>query len=117
MFLMAKRSSRKPIKLQVGVVRFVVPLEDETTAEWITDLIVLKLKIEAAEKKHDLQIRADDNTLESTQPFLEELVDIVQSLGCPRCTVSMARQLWIAASEHYRHMEARFRVELARTIR
>jgi hypothetical protein len=112
-----KRSTkRRVIHLQSGSVRFVIPIDENETKNWDTDLLILKLLIEELEQKHQLTKR-DDGTFETNTNFLAELSTTMERQGCPRCTPTMARQVWLSVTEQFAILEQRFRIELAKATR
>jgi hypothetical protein len=109
MFPFSKKRSK--LQLESGELEFSVPMPDDSTVKWLADLITIKLTCENLEQKHQLECR-EDKTLVPTQSFLEDVSTELSRLGCPRCNVSIARQVWIAASRQYGFAEKRFNKRL-----
>ncbi len=97
---------KKKIKLQSGDLRFVLPSGEAFDC----DLTIVKLICESLERRHNLQ--RVGNQIEASESFLESLAGELVTLGCAGCTPTLARQIWIAASEKFSQVESEFLAQL-----
>ena len=79
------------IALDSGRLSFVVRTPDGDKP-WNPDVMELKLVSEELEAKHKLE--EVDGQVKSTGPFLLELADAFERLGCPQCDSAQALRVW-----------------------
>lgn len=99
----------KRIRLHDGGIRFFVPGGAELVP-WDCDVTILKLACESLERKHGLP--EIDQRIQATELFLQELSSELGLLGCPNCSPTMARQIWIAVAEKFGQIEKTLRKEM-----
>lgn len=79
------------IALDSGRLDFLVRTPDGEQP-WHPDVMELKLVCEELEAKH--QLKEVDGRMESTGPFLLDLADAFERLGCPKCDATQALRVW-----------------------
>ena len=114
----SKRRQKRKLKLTNGQLLFRIPCleESEKYLTWDIDLVTLKLTIEELQQKHSLTLSEEGQYI-ATGIFLDELVQVLSSLGCSNCTVSIARQIWITTADTFEAEELRFKIRLAKFLR
>jgi hypothetical protein len=105
------RRKRSYIQLDTGRMEFRCVLPDGMGAAWESDCVSLQLIAEHLQKECNLQIDQDGRAI-ATPEFLQRLADRYVSEGCTGCTLTAARQIWIAVAERFNSLEAAFRKQL-----
>lgn len=108
-----RKRGLKALTLHSGLLRFTIP-DGETTVTWEADMVTLKLALEDVEAKYPV---SEGATRIATTEFLQDVEATLQTLGCPKCSVSLARQVWIAVTETFWAMDRDFRRQVARITR
>jgi len=107
---------KQRVRLATGEIEFTVPTSETDTEVWRSDLITLKIVAEEQEALHEIK-RQSDGTLAATPLFLEKLSLHYEALGCPKCTPTMARQIWIVVAERFIVFESEFQTQLTKVLR